>query len=87
MLNNHAAYKYETTYKVPFGIIQCCTNCTVTLQYGAIKIRHYLRLIKSYISDKKLNILTQKLIIDNSTLEKHQLYNSVLYIKDWIQGI
>ena len=31
MLNNNAAYKYETPYKGPFVIKQCHTNGTVTL--------------------------------------------------------
>ena len=31
MLTNNAAYKYETPYKGPFVITQCCTNGTVTL--------------------------------------------------------
>ena len=40
MLDNHAAYKYETPYKRPFVITQWWTNGTFTLQCGAIKIRY-----------------------------------------------
>ena len=35
MLDNHAAYKYETPYIEPFVITQCWTNGKVTLQCGA----------------------------------------------------
>ena len=38
MLANNTAYKYETTYKVPFVITQCWTNGTVTLQCSEIKL-------------------------------------------------
>ena len=31
ILTNNAGYKYETPYKGPFMITQCCTNVTVTL--------------------------------------------------------
>ena len=32
MLANNALYKYEAPYKIPFVIMQCWTNVTVTLQ-------------------------------------------------------
>ena len=51
MLNNHAAYKYETSFKVPFVISQCFTNGVVNLQYGLIQIRHNIRLINPYKYD------------------------------------
>ena len=51
MPNNHAAYRYEITYKGPFVITQCWTSGTVTLKYGATKIRHNIRRIKPYTSD------------------------------------
>ena len=40
MLDNNAAYKYETPYKGLFVIIQCRTNGRVTLQCVAIKNRY-----------------------------------------------
>ena len=54
MLNYHTAYKYETSYKVPFVITQCFTNCTVNLQYGATEIRHNIHYIKRYKLDTKV---------------------------------
>ena len=49
MLNNNSDLKYQTTYKDPFYITQCCKNDTVKLQYGWIKIRYNIRQIKTYI--------------------------------------
>ena len=54
MLNNHFDLKYETTYKGPFKITQWQKNGTVTLQYDAIRIRHNIRCIKPYTSDKNI---------------------------------
>ena len=51
MRNNHAAYKYEMTYKGTFLINQCWTNIMVTLQCGAIKIRYNICHINPYTSD------------------------------------
>ena len=51
MLNNHAAYIHETSFKGPFVITQCLTNGTVRLQYGPTKIRYNIRWIKPYKSD------------------------------------
>ena len=48
MLNNSAAFKYETSYKGPFEILQCWTYGTFTLQMGAIKIRYNIRHIHIY---------------------------------------
>ena len=48
MLNNSAAYKYETPYKVPFVITQYVTNGMVILKYGAEKIMHNIQRIKPY---------------------------------------
>ena len=45
MLNNHAAYKYETPYSGPFVITQFCTNVAVALQCGAIQIIYNIRRI------------------------------------------
>ena len=51
MLNNHAAYKYETPYKGPFEIKQFWGNGMVSLQCGETKIRYNIRCIKPYTSD------------------------------------
>ena len=54
MLNNNAAYRYETPYKGPFVIRHCCTNGAVTLQSGAIKIRYDIRCINPYTYDTNI---------------------------------
>ena len=46
MLNIKYVFKYDTPYKGPFEIIQCCVNDTIVLQMGATKIRYYIRRIK-----------------------------------------
>ena len=51
MLSNNTAYKYETTFKIPFMITQCWTNGTVTLQCGQTQISHNIRRINAYKSD------------------------------------
>ena len=51
MLANNAAYKYETPYRGPLVITQCCTNGMVILQCGLKKIRHIIRRIKPYTYD------------------------------------
>ena len=51
MIVNNTAYKYETQYNGKFVITKCCTNGTVTVQCGAMKIRHNIRQIKTYASD------------------------------------
>ena len=49
MLNYSAEYKHETPYKVPFVITLCLTDCTVTKNYGAIKLSIiYVVLIHKY---------------------------------------
>ena len=58
MLNNDAAYKYETTYNRPFVITQFWTNGMVTLQCGPTTIRHNIRLIKPYTSDTNVEEIT-----------------------------
>ena len=57
IINNHAAYKYEMPYKVPFAITQCWTNSTFTLQCGAIKIRYNIHHIKPYTADKNVEYI------------------------------
>ena len=57
MINNHSAYKYEITYKGTFFITQCWTNGTVTIQYGAIKIRHNIHPIKPYKYDTNVEYI------------------------------
>ena len=53
MLNNNAAYKYETAYNGPVVITQCWTNGMFTLQHGTKIIRHNIGLIKPYTSETK----------------------------------
>ena len=48
MLNDHAAYKYETPYKGVFVITKFWTTFKVTLQYDAIQIMYNTRHIKPY---------------------------------------
>ena len=80
MIDNNAAYKYETTYEGPFMINQYCTNGMVKLQYGGVKIRYTICCIKPYIYDKNIeDIQCLKLMVDKLTLGKYQLYTSVLY--------
>ena len=64
MLNNSAAYKYETPYKGPFVITQCWTNGTITLQCDAIKIRHNIHQIKPYTSDKNVKDINPENVYD-----------------------
>ena len=54
MLVNNAAYSNETSYNDPYVITKCCTNGTVSLQRGAIKLRHKLHRIKPYKSDTNI---------------------------------
>ena len=64
MINHHAAYKYETPYKGPFLITQCCTNGTVALQCGAIKNRyniHHIEPHKSYTNIEDIDLKTNDL--------------------------
>ena len=81
MIDNYAAYKYETPYKGPFLITQCWTNGMATVQYGEAKIRYTIQCIKPYTYDKTLKILTPKLNIDNITLGKYQLHTYVFILK------
>ena len=60
MLDNHAANRYETTYKVPFVITQYWNNGTVTIQRGAIKNRYYIRHIKPHTSDTNVEDIDLK---------------------------
>ena len=48
MLNDHSAYIYETPYNELFVIMQCWTNGTVTLQFGAMKIWYNIRHINPH---------------------------------------
>ena len=64
MLNNSAEYKYEMPYKGPFVITHFLTNGTVTLQYGAIKIGHYIRCIKPYKYDTNVDYINPKNMCD-----------------------
>ena len=57
MIDNHAAYKYETPYKGSFVIMKCCTHGTVALQCFAIKIRYNICPIKPHTSDTNVDYL------------------------------
>ena len=70
MHDNHAGYKYETPYNVPFVITQCWTNGTVTLQCGAIKLGIIYVILNHIHMIQTLKILIQKLTIDYVTLGK-----------------
>ena len=65
MLNNHAEYKYETSFKGPFLITQCLTNGKVILHCGLIKIRHNIRHIKPYKYDTNVEDIKPKNIYDD----------------------
>ena len=67
MLNNYAAYKYETPYKGPFVIMHCFANSMVKLQCGAIKSRYKICRINPYKNDTNVEDIN------------YQLYTSVLY--------
>ena len=54
MINNNSDFNYETFYKDPFNITQCCNNGTVTLQCGAINISHNIQHMKPYTSDTNI---------------------------------
>ena len=60
MLNNNAAYKYEMPFNGTFVITWCWTSGTVTLQYGAIKIRYSIRRIKPNKYDANIQYITTK---------------------------
>ena len=46
MLKNHAEYQYETPYKVPVLIEQCCTNVRVGIvphcKYTGTLVKHHV---------------------------------------------
>ena len=65
MLVNYTAFKYEITDTGQFEITKCWTNCTVTLQYGAIKSRCNICRIKPYISDTKFEYITPENMYDD----------------------
>ena len=64
MLNNHYAYKYKTPYKGPFVIAWCCTNGTITIQYGTIQIRHNIYSIKPYKYDTNIEDINPENMCD-----------------------
>ena len=65
MLTNHTAYRYETSWKVPFVITQCFTNGMVLLQYGTIQITYNIRRINPYKSDTKVEDFNPKNMDDS----------------------
>ena len=78
MLNNHDAYKYETSYKGSFLITQCWTNGTVTIQYGATKSRHNIRCIKPYKFDTNVEYITTENIYDDVKILSPVIYLCIL---------
>ena len=79
MLNNHAAYKYETPYKGPFLITLCLTNGTVNLQYCPTKIRYCIRPIKPYKSDINVEDINTKNKYDNVRICSPVIYFRVVF--------
>ena len=65
MLNNHAAYKYETPYKGSFVITRCWNNAIVTLQYCPIIFRYNIHRIKPYKSDTNFEDINLKNMYDD----------------------
>ena len=61
MLNNHAACKYEISYKGPFLITQCWINATFTLQCGTKNIKYNIRLIKPHTSETNVEDINFKI--------------------------
>ena len=61
MLNNHDTYKYETSYKGPYVITQCCTNGTVTLKCNTKTIRYNIFRIKTHTSDMNVEDINSKI--------------------------
>ena len=87
MLNNIAAYKYETPYRGPFVIPWFFTNGTVNLQQGATKFRYNIRRIKPYKSntnvedikpentDEDVNVLSPVIYFYVILNIGHKIYN------------
>ena len=48
MLRNNASYKYESSIKVPYNIIQRWKNGTVTLRIGATTASTNIQRVKPY---------------------------------------
>ena len=57
MINNHAAYNYETTYRGPFVITQCWNNGTIKLQCHETRIRYSICRMKPHTSDKNIEYI------------------------------
>ena len=68
MLNNHAAYKYETPYKGPFVIKKRWNNSTVILQYDTSKMRYNMRRIKPYTYDRNVGNINPKDMCDDENI-------------------
>ena len=65
MITNNFTYKYENPYNVQFLETQFLTNGTVTLKWGAIKIRNTVRRIEPHTSDAKVEDITTENMYDN----------------------
>ena len=50
MVIKNQAYKYETPFKVPYGIFQTWTNGTVTIRTGTVTAQLNIRHIKTFNS-------------------------------------
>ena len=74
MLKNHAAYKYETTFKVLSMITHCWTSGTVTLQYGPTKIRYNIRRIKPNTYDTNVEDITPGNIYNDVNIQLPLIY-------------
>ena len=79
MITNHYAQKYKTPYKVTSVITQCWTNGTVTLQCGAIKIRHKICCIKQYKSDTNFEDITPEIIYDDVNILSPVIHLCIKY--------
>ena len=68
MITKHTAYKYETSYTVPFVIMQCSTNGTVNLQCGLTKNRYNIRRINPFKLDTKVEDINSKNMSDDVSI-------------------
>ena len=75
ILNDNSAFKFETLYKGPLSITQCCTNVMVALQMGAIEISYNIRCIKPYKSDTHVEYFALKSGVLQDQIKNHQSKN------------
>ena len=77
MLDNNAAFKYDTPYKGSFVITQCWINDTVTWNCGTIQIRYNISCIKSCKSDTNVEDNSSENDVWQFQHLNFQLYTSV----------